>query len=349
MSNSSVSRERTTADDRPRPPLVTGGDVEYLAALGVAAALGLLPASLRAAVINWLSVTLGQVWHRLNRGSVRRVRRHAQRLFGYALDDPALEVLVRRQLTLASWNAILINLLPSLRDEHLSHLLPVEGLHYLDEARGRDQPVVLLSAHYGAYGYAVAAALSAHGYPVWLVGYGDSQSPRPGASRLYRRLYWPRVQRLAERIQLITIDRGLAWQPQLRHILEQKREVVYFLPDQYFVVPPDQSPPPNLAPFCFLSHTAHLDLTGIGLVREMDAQLLTAIPVQDGRRQRIVIEPAPWADGGSIPTDPPDVLQAYLRWLEQYVLKDPALWRDLRRADLLQRMGLFERHEQRDE
>jgi hypothetical protein len=55
------------------------------------------------------------------------VRHHLQYLFHYKEADTTLESLVRSQLILASWNAFIINLLPSLHDEHLGRLLQVEG------------------------------------------------------------------------------------------------------------------------------------------------------------------------------------------------------------------------------
>jgi lauroyl/myristoyl acyltransferase len=289
-----------------------------------------------------LSQVLGTIWYRMNRGAVRRVRHHLQYLFGYGQADATLESLVRNQLVLSTWNAMIINLLPSLRDEHLASLLQVQGLHYIDENRRQGGALVLLGAHYGAYGYAVAACLSAHGHSIWLVGYGDSHSPRPGTSRLYRKLYWPRVQRLTQRIKTITINPAQEWQSRLRPVLEQKDGIVYLLPDQYFVVPPGQDRPAHLVPLRFLGHTVYLDIQGVQLVKEMGAQPLMAIPVRDGYRQRILIEPIEWASAGLASTDIVNDLQIYLTRLEQHLVKYPALWRDLRRVDLLPRMGVFE-------
>jgi lauroyl/myristoyl acyltransferase len=229
-----------------------------------------------------------------------------------------------------------------LHDEHLGRLLQVEGLHYVDELREQDQRVLLLGAHYGAYGYAVAAMLSAQGFSTCLVGYGGSHSPPPQTSRLYNKLYWPRVQRLNQRIRMTTISPGKKSQPELVKILEQQATVFYLLADQYFIVRPGQDHPAHLVPLQFLSRTVYLDINGVQLAKRKGAQPLTALPVQDGHRQRVLIEPIEWTSGGTAREDVAQDLQVYLLRLEQRLLEYPALWRDLRRSDLLLRMGVFE-------
>lgn len=334
--------ERVSSSEEPRPPLIVPGDLEYMAVLAVATGLSILPPAMRTRVIHQLSQMLGTIWYKTNRDTVRRVRHHLQHLFDYEEADTTLESLVRSQLILASWNAIIINLLPSLRDEHLAHLLQVEGLHYLEEIRRQNEAILLLGFHYGAYGFAVAATLAAQGYPTRLVGYGDSYSPRPGTSYLYRKLYWPRVQNLNRWVRTIIVGPGKKLQPELCKILEQKTATVYLLADQYFVVPPGQEHPSHLVPLRLLNHTVYLDVSGVQLAKQMEAQALTAIPVKDGHHQRVLIEPMGWASDGTAPTDIAQDLQIYMTRLEQRLLEYPALWRDLRRSDLLPRMGVFE-------
>lgn len=314
----------------------------YMAALVLATGLNVLPSAMRTRAIHQLSRMVGTVWYKTNLGSVRRVRHHLQVLLDYEEANTRLESLVRDQLVLASLNAFIINLLPSLHDEHLKRLLQVEGLHHLDELQKQDQAILLLGAHYGAYGYAVAATLSAQGYPTWLVGYGSSRSPPPRTSYLYNKLYWPRVQRLNQRLRMTTVDPGKKTQPELARILEQKTSIAYLLADQYFIVRPGQSHPLHLVPLHFLNRTVHLDISGIQLAKQMDAQPLTAIPVQDGYRQRVLIEPMEWASDGTATADIAQDLQVYIARLERRLLEYPALWRDLRRSDLLPRMGVFE-------
>jgi len=328
-------------EDQSRLPLIAAGDVEYMAALALATALKMLPSALRIRVIHQWSRALGAAWYKTNRGAVRRVRRHLQLLFDYDQDARTLEALVRCQLVLASWNALIINLLPSLGDTDLSDLLQVEGLRHIDEIRGRGEAVLLLGFHYGAYGYAAAATLAARGYPTRLVAYGDSHAPRPGTSRLYRRLYWPRVQRLAQKVRVVTVDPGSQAQPELSDVLEQKVEIVHLLADQYFIVPPGQGHPAHLAPVCLLNHTVHLDVSGLQLAKQLGAQPLTAITRRDGHRQRLVIEPMPWVSAGTTSADIAQDVQVYLARLERQLSADPGWWRDLRRTDLLPRLGVF--------
>jgi lauroyl/myristoyl acyltransferase len=338
----SIRPQRVSSSEKPRLPLIVPGDLEYVAVLVLATGLNVLPSAMRVGVIHQLSQMLGTIWYKTNQDTVRRVRHYLQHLFGYEEADTKLESLVRSQLVLASWNAIMINLLPSLRNEHLAHLLQVEGLHYLGEIRRQNKAILLLGFHYGAYGFAVAVTLSAQGYPTRLVGYGDSHSPRPGTSYLYHKLYWPRVQNLNRWVKSITIDPGKKSQPELCKILEQKNETVYLLADQYFVVPPGQDHPSHLVPLRLLNHTVYLDVSGVQLAKQMEAQALTAIPVKDGYHQRVLIEPMGWASDGTAPTDIAQDLQIYMARLEQRLLEYPALWRDLRRSDLLPRMGVFE-------
>jgi len=296
---------------------------------------------MRAGVIHQLSRTVGTIWYKTNGGTVRHVRRHLQILFDHKEDDTRLESLVRDQLMLTVWNALILNLLPSLHDEHLDRLVQVQGLYYLDELGKQDQSVLLLGAHYGAYGYAVAAVLSAQGYPTWLVGYGGSHSPPPRTSHLYNKLYWPRVQRLNQRIRMTTVAPGKQSQPELVRILEQKTGIFYLLADQYFVHP-GQDHPAHLVPLHLLNHIVYLDVSGVQLAKQKGAQPLTALPVKDGHRQRVLIEPMQWASDGTATADIAQDLQVYITRLEQRLLEYPALWRDLRRSDLLFRMGVLE-------
>ena len=311
-----------------------------MAALFLETGLSVLPTNIQVGITHQLSRIVGTIWHKMNRGTVHRVRHHLQTLFDYEEDNTKLESMVRDQLVLTSWNALILNLLPSLHDEHLNHLLQVEGLHYLEELQEQSKKVLLLGAHYGAYGYAVAATLSARGYPIWLVGYGGSHSPPPRTSYLYNKLYWPKVQRLNQRIQMTTVIPGKRPQPELTEILEQEASVFYLLADQYFIVRPGQDPPSHLVPLHLLNRTVYLDVTGIQLAKQMNARPLTAIPVKNGDRHRVLIEPMEWASSGTVTEDIAQDLQIYLSRIEHRLLEYPALWRDLRRPDLPPRIGL---------
>jgi lauroyl/myristoyl acyltransferase len=331
--------DMASLDHRSRPPWISAGDLGYLSALVLATCLDVLPSAVRAGFIYWLSRVAGTIWYYIGQEVVRRVRCHIQVLFSDA--GHTLRSLVRAHLILASWNALVINLLPSLRDEHLGRLVQIEGLHYLDEYKERGEPILLLGAHYGTYGFAIAAALSARGYPVWLVGYGDRRSPPPRKSRLYKKLYWPRVQRLNQRVRITTVDPEGESQQELLEILQSKSDICYLLPDQYFVVHPGQRPSSHLVPLRLLDRTVYLDVTGVRLAKQVGARPLTALPVPGGHRQRVVIEPLEWTGGGTATTAVARDLQVYLARLERHLLECPSFWRDLRRSDLLPRMGIF--------
>ena len=335
-----VDHDHTALDQGSRSPWISAGDLGYLIALILATGLNMLPSAVRAGFIRWLSRVAGTIWYDTNQQVVRRVRHHIQVLFSGP--QRTLESLVRGHLILASWNAFIINLLPSLHDEHLDRLLQIEGLHYLDEYRKQGESILLLGAHYGTYGFAVAAALSAQGYSVWLVGYGDRYSPPPRTSHIYKKLYWPRVQRLNRRVRMTTVDPERECHQDLVEILQSKPDICYLLPDQYFIVHPGQHAPSHLVPLRLLGRTVYLDVTGVQLAKQMGAQPLTAIPVRDGNRQRVLIEPLEWASNETAVTDIAQDLQLYLARLEQRLVEDPALWRDLRRVDLLPRMGIFD-------
>jgi hypothetical protein len=141
---------------------------------------------------------------------------------------------------------------------------------------------------------------------------------------------------------MTTVAPGKKSQPELVKILEQQATVFYLLADQYFIVRPGQDYPAHLVPLQFLSRTVYLDISGVQLAKRKGAQPLTALPVQDGHRQRVLIEPIEWTSDGTAREDVAQDLEVYLLRLEQRLLEYPALWRDLRRSDLLLRMGIFE-------
>ncbi len=325
-----------------RPSFIAWGDIERIAALVLASGLNVLPTAVRTKAIDQTSRVMSALWHKTNTGSVKCVRRNLMQLFRYQETDRALEPLVRLQLRLAVWNALIANLLPSLREEHLAHLFQFQGLHHVQEAQRQGRLPLLLGFHYGAYGYAIAAALSTQGYPTRLVGYGHLYAAPPGTSYVYRKLYWPRLQRVNQWVETIVIDPAQRSHQELQKVLGQEGQVVYLLADQYFVVPPDQTAPSYLAPLSLLDHTVYLDVSGVQLAKEMNALPFTLIPESDGPLRRVSIEPMEWAGAGTAKSDVVQDLQLYLGRLEQSLLQCPALWRELRRPVLLSRMGIFE-------
>ncbi len=321
-----------------RPPLIARGDWEYVLASLLMVTLRVVPAPKRPPVIGWLSRIAGRLWYRTNHGSVRRVRRHLRRLFGDRLSAQEIEAHIPRHLSLVAWNSMMVDLLPYLDEETTRCLLPIEGLHHLDAIRRQGKAVLLMGGHFGAFAYVIAAVLHALGYPICEVGHGGR--PYPGSSRLYRRLFWPRVRSVRQRFRVIDPQEG----PQ-RALLDAFRrgEVVYLLPDQYFIVEPGRSVPPHLIPLRFLGRTVYLETGGVRLAKRMGAEAVLALPVQEGNVQRVPLEPFPYATDGTRPEELARDLQAFLERLEARVRAQPFLWRDLRRPDLLARLGIFEK------
>jgi hypothetical protein len=198
---------------------------------------------------------------------------------------------------------------------------------------------LLLGAHYGVYGYAIAASLTAQGYPTWLAGYSTSLSIPTNVSRLYKKFYWPRVQRLQELVKQVTVLPGMTSQPDLDRIIEDKSDFLYLLPDQYFIVNVGEPPADYLVELTFLNRVVYLDISGMKPAKQKKTKVFTAIPSTDRRESCVEIQPMPWENSGLRPCDIQEDLQVYLSRLEQRLLENPGLWRDLRRVDLLSRFN----------
>ena len=263
-------------DQQARSPLVTPGDLEYILAAGLMLGLRLLPASRRVGVVDRLSRGLGALWHKSNMRNVGLVRTNLGTLFPGRWSDAEIESHIRRLLTLTAWNSLMIDLLPALPDERAANLIPLDQIHHLDEALARGKGVLLLGAHLGAFAYVIAATLFARRYPVCEVGFGGR--PKPGSSLFYRRLYWPRVMGMRQHFNVIDPQDG----PQ-RALLDALRggQVLYLLPDEYFIVEPGQPSPPHLVPVEFLGRVVHIETGGLRLAKRLGAEVMTALPVQE--------------------------------------------------------------------
>ncbi|MBN1872946.1 MAG: hypothetical protein JXA33_01845 [Anaerolineae bacterium] len=325
-------------DKNNRRPWIVSGDIQRLMALALAVGLDTLPAAMCPRILWQLSHIVSKIWYVADPGTVNRIRHHLVTLFDDNKTEAMLNSWVLEQLAFSIWNTLILNLLPSLDDKNLSHLLKIDNLSYLNVLREQMSPVLLLGAHYGVYGYAVTAFLSARGYPTWLVGYSTLRNYPVQASRLYNWLYWPRVQRLEKRVKQVTVAPGEKSQPELIKILKEKTDIFYLLPDQYFIVNENQPLPAHLVSLRFLNRKVYLDISGIQPAKQMGARVFTAIPIANEQEQHITIEPMTWANPGTRAEDIGEDLQVYLSRLEQRLLENPALWRDLRRLDLVDRI-----------
>ncbi len=319
--------------EQTRPPLVTLGDLEYVLAAGLMLGLRLAPASRRVGVVGRMSQWLGALWHKSNMHNVRLIRANLRTLFPDRWSEVEIESHIHRLLALTAWNSLMIDLLPALPDKQAAHLIPLEGTHHLDAALARGKGVLLLGAHLGAFAYVIAAALFARQYPVCEVGFGGR--PKPGSSLFYRRLYWPRVMGMRQHFNVIDPQDG----PQ-HALLDALRggQVLYLLPDEYFIVEPGQPCSQHLTPVEFLDRVVHVETGGLRLAKRLGAEVFTALPVQEGQAQRVIIEPFAFVTRGTRPQDLACDMRAFLALLEERIQAQPFLWRDLRRHDLFERL-----------
>ena len=316
-----------------RPPLIARGDLQFLLAVGFIWMLRLLPASLRPRFLIRLSRILGSIWHKSNMPDVQRVRAHLQQLFPDRWSPSEIETIVRKQLSLTVWNFMTLNLIPTLNQEQSARLLPVAGLHHLEALKKEGQPALLLGAHIGPYAYPIAAVLMANGLQVHEVGHAR---PRQGSSWLYRKLYWPRIQATCQFMQVIDPLQG--GQTELLDVLRSGK-VLFLLPDQLYVVNADEQHSRHLVEISYLGRTVHLETGGLRLCKRLKTAVFTTIPTFKNNHYQISIEPFTLPTSSLHPNDLATDLQCFMNQVAEHIEEQPFLWRDLRRADLLKRLG----------
>ncbi len=327
------SHKRPLLSDE-KPPLVAPGDLQFVLAVGFILGLRVLPASMRPRFLLHLSQRLGAAWYRSNMQDVRRVRNHLKILFPGRWEDREIETIVRQQLSLTAWNFMTLNLIPTLSREQSAQLLPVEGMAHLDALRNEGRATLLLGAHVGPYAYPVAAVLLAHDYPVREVGHAR---PRQGSSWLYRQLYWPRVANTVAHLQVLNTLEG-----QQTELLEIFREgqILYLLPDQFYILDKETPPSRHVMPVEFLGRKVNLETGGLRLAKRMGAGVLVVLPTKSQDTYCVSIEPIELPTTGLSPADLAEDLRVFMGRVEQCILERPYLWRDLRRADLMSRLGM---------
>jgi len=337
MSLQNLPQHKRKLVQEERLPLVAPEDLLFILGSLWMIGLKLLPASARPGATGRLCKLLATVWHKANLRDARRVRGHLEFLFPGRWSKTEIESHVRAQLTLTVWNALVLALLPSLSAEQVAQMVSVEGLQHLDALQAQRKPALLLGCHAGPYAYPVAAILQSRGYPVHEIGHG--RRPRQGSSRLYRKIYWPRVTAVCKHLSVVDPLDGP--QRQLLDLL-QKKEILYFLPDQYFILQPGESRSQHLVQVDLFGHTANLESGGLRLGKRMGAEALMVLPFQEDNRYRVLIEPLLLPTIGTSPADLAQDLRIFLERLEERIYAQPFLWRDLRRSDLLERLGVTE-------
>lgn len=323
--------KRNLLDDRPSS-LVEPGDLQFVLAAMVTTAMRVVPSRQRQSVVSAISERLGGLWHVTNMRDVCRVRTHMQLLFGDRWSEEEIEAHVRRQLALTVWNYLILNLIPSLSREQAIDLLPVEGFEYLDEAIAAGRPLLLLGAHVGPYAYPIAAVLLGRGYQVREIGHAQ---PRTGSSLLYRKLYWPQVSKTCEHLAVVNTLEGMS-----TAVLDILRagQILYLLPDQYYLT--ESTSAPHLVTVPFLGHQVNLETGGLRLAKRLKARILCALPTYERGLYHVRISPLDLPTSGLRPPDLAVDLRCFLERVEDCIVRQPFLWRDLRRSDLLPRLGI---------
>jgi lauroyl/myristoyl acyltransferase len=79
------------------------------------------------------------------------------------------------------------------------------------------------------------------------------------------------------------------------------------------------------------------------LCKRFDATVFTALPQFVDDQYRITIEPFTLPTSGLSPGELTEDLQQFMNKVQSHIEEQPFLWRDLRRADLLPRLGITER------
>jgi lauroyl/myristoyl acyltransferase len=118
--------------------------------------------------------------------------------------------------------------------------------------------------------------------------------------------------------------------------------VLFLLPDQLYVVPPGTPRSPHLVPIDYLGHTVNLETGGLRLCKRLETAVFTALPTFIDNQYRIKIEPFELPTTGLNPPALAADLQHFMNKVAGCIQKQPFLWRDLRRADLLPRLGIPE-------
>lgn len=318
--------------NKEKPPLVAPGDLQFVLAVGFIMGLRVLPPAMRPRFLLNLSRGLGAIWHKSNMRDGQRVHHHLQTIFPNHWSDTEIKQFVGQQLSLTVWNFMTLNLIPTLSREQSSQLLPVEGMHHLDTARSQGKAVLLLGAHVGPYAYPIAAVLQSQGHQVHEVGHAR---PRQGSSRLYRKLYWPRIQKTCQHMQIIDPLNGV--QIDLLNVIRDKK-ILYLLPDQMFILPPDAERSPHLVSVDYLGHHVNLETGGLRLCKRLGTAVFTILPEYVDGRYDIKIAPFTFPTTGLKPVDLAADLQHFMNKVAHIIETQPFLWRDLRRSDLLERL-----------
>jgi lauroyl/myristoyl acyltransferase len=329
-----IQRHKARLTDEEKIPLVAAEDLKFILGAAWMSCLGVLPRSRRPAAINKVCNLLGGVLYKANGRDAQRVRLYLKYFFEGRWSDQEIEYHIRRQLSMTVWNSLMLGLLPSLTAEQMGRLVDLRGIQYLDDILSRRHPTLMLGCHLGPFALLIAALLKELGYPVHFVGHAF---PRQHTSRLYQKVYYERVTQICDSLDVFNPLDG----PQ-RRLLEvfRRGEILFFLPDQYHILGPNEKMPQQMVQVPFLRGRVTLETGGLRLGKRLGAEVLTVMPFMVKNGHRVLIEPLELPSKGTTPSDLADDLKVFLDLIEQRLHEQPFLWRDLRRLDLFQRMGI---------
>jgi lauroyl/myristoyl acyltransferase len=321
-------------DQQDNIPFMAAEDIKFILGSAWMFILKLLPSSVRPAAIGRICHMLGTILHKTNCTDAQRVRLHLKYLFQDRWSKEEIESHVRRQLTLTAWNSLVLGLLPFLGAKQIDQLVNLNGISYIESIMARGKPTLMLGCHMGPFAMPIASALQGLGYPVHFIGHAF---PRNQTSRLYRKVYYERISKVCENINVINPLNG----PR-RQLLDifRKGEILFFLPDQYYVLEPGQKRPLQMVQVDFLGGKVNLETGGLRLGKRFGAEILTVMSEWMDGSYHTFIEPMELPTKETTPAELSRDLRAFLGLIETRIYDQPFLWRDLRRADLFERMGI---------
>ena len=334
MEGKFIQRHKVRLSNKERIPLVAAEDAKFILGAACMSCLSVLPRSRRPAAINKICNALGAILYKANVRDAQRVRLHLKYLFEGRWSVQETEGHVKKQLSMTVWNSLMLGLLPSLRAEQMEQLVDVRGVHHLDSILARGNPTLMLGCHIGPFALLIAALLKEQGYPLHFVGHAF---PRQHTSWLYQKVYYERVTQICNSLDVFNPLDG----PQ-RRLLEVFRngEILFYLPDQYYVLGANEKMPQQMVQIPFLRGNVTLETGGLRLGKRLGAEILTVFPFMVDNTYRVNIEPMILPTEGTTPADLAQDLKAFLNLIEERLDEQPFLWRDLRRSDLFQRMGI---------
>ena len=315
--------------------LVSPGDVTYVLASLFLSGMQLLPASQRVRVVNKVSALLGRLLHAANVHSTITIRNNLNTVLDSDRSPDVVEADLRRLLSLAVWNALMINSLPVLSREQIVDLVPIDGISCLDDYLDDGRPVLIWSYHFGVHPLIVAAILHARGYPIHAIAHVRQM---PVAASVFQRCYLQRLERIGNQFPVINPREGV--QREMLDVLRNK-ECLYVTPD--YMIPADEIQPKSafVVPIDFLGRRTWLQTGGLRLAKRLKAQVVTMLSTPgdgNGDERRLLVEPFELPTPGLKPVELQRDLQMCMRRLELHVLAHPYLWWDLKRDDLAERL-----------